>query len=94
MRLCLQYRPYTIGVFEFDKAEASRLICSFVLHDDTIYHFPILWEVVSQCLWENKEMTTVLIHKNKRKTIKQYCKCEIITEDITQPTLLPEHKEE
>lgn len=52
--LCLQYCPYTIGVFEFDKAEASWLICSLVLHDDTIYDLPILWEVVSQCLWENK----------------------------------------
>lgn len=52
--LCLQYCPYTIGVFEFDKAEASWLICSLVLHDDTIYDLPILWEVVSQCLWEKK----------------------------------------
>lgn len=42
VRLCLQHRPYTIGIFEFDKAEASRLVCSFVLHDDTIYYFPIL----------------------------------------------------
>lgn len=54
MWLCLQHCPYTIGVFELNKAEASRLICSFVLHDDTIYYFPILWEVVSQCLWEEK----------------------------------------
>lgn len=52
MRLCLQNGPYTIGVFEFDKAEAPRLICSFVLHDDTIYYFPILWEVVSKRFWE------------------------------------------
>lgn len=42
MWLCLQHCPYTIRVFELNKAEASRLICSFVLHDDTIYYFPIL----------------------------------------------------
>lgn len=57
MRLCLQHCPYTIGVFEFDKAKASRLICSFVFHDDTVDYFPILWEVVSKCLWEKKEIT-------------------------------------
>lgn len=44
----LQYSPDTVGVFEFDKTKAPRLICGFVLHDDTINYFPILREIVSQ----------------------------------------------
>lgn len=48
MGLGLQYSPDTVGVFEFDKTKAPRLICGFVLHDDTINYFPILREIVSQ----------------------------------------------
>ena len=51
MRFGLQHCPYTVGVFEFDKSKPSRLICWFVLHDDTIYHLPVLWEVVPQRFW-------------------------------------------
>lgn len=94
MWLCLQHGPYTIGVFEFDKAEASWLICSFVLHDDTIYYFPILWEIVSQCLWEKKRNNiTMLLQKKAQNHTANLLMWILIEDIITQLSFPPEHEE-
>lgn len=94
MRLCLQHRPYTIGVFEFNKAEASRLIRSFVLHDDTIDYFPILRKVVSKCLWEKKERKKWNNSAASWKICTETYNCTInVIGAITRSSLYIENKE-